>query len=225
MDRIVIEIKGADGIDLLHRISTWNAHKRQQGQTEEALLLNPAGKILAAFSICPTSETSVQIQIDDLADQSHSKKFLEVLDQFTFGEQYGVATAPSVPFEPDHLSRIKNAKALVGNEFLPDGKTSPLEVNLGNAIADQKGCYPGQEIIEKMISIGSSPKRLVTLKSISKIEEGAPLMDASQQVGTVTSVVQDGTFWIALAIVRKTHGRVGQTFTHGGNALEIISQN
>ena len=32
---------------------------------------------------------------------------------------------------------------------------NPLELGLRAAIADNKGCYPGQEVIEKIISLGS----------------------------------------------------------------------
>ena len=56
--------------------------------------------------------------------------------------------------------------------------SNPLELNLRSAIADQKGCYPGQEVIEKIIAIGSPAKRLClvmgedgvqSLKVVSKV--------------------------------------------------------
>jgi folate-binding protein YgfZ len=225
MDRKGMEIKGLDGIDLLHRISTWNAHKREIGVPTDALFLTPSGKIISAFTITPLSTDTLQVELDPLPDDSNRTQFLKILEQFTFAEHYTLKEIPLDPKPGTEEERIRSGRALIGKEFHPNEKTNPLEVNLAHAIADQKGCYPGQEVIEKMISIGSSPKRLVTLKSLSRIEEGDPIMDASQQVGTVTSAVQDGPFWFALAIVRKTHCKVGHTFTHRGNTLEIISQN
>lgn len=88
---------------------------------------------------------------------------------------------------------------------------NPLELGLGYALASGKGCYPGQEVIEKTISLGSPARRLVLLRGTGRsVEIGSPLIAQGQQVGMLTSFSHDPdarSFWDSLAIVRKTHAQ------------------
>lgn len=72
--------------------------------------------------------------------------------------------------------RVEQGTAWWGMEIQPE--SNPLDLNLVSAIADQKGCYPGQEVIEKITARGSPAKRLClvigenskkTLKVLSKV--------------------------------------------------------
>jgi folate-binding protein YgfZ len=88
-------------------------------------------------------------------------------------------------------------------ELVPDA--NPLELGLRSAIDDGKGCYPGQEVIEKIISLGSPAKRLARVESDSPITIGAKffLEDGKTEVGSATSAsTRDGRS-IALALLRK----------------------
>jgi tRNA-modifying protein YgfZ len=223
MDRKGMEIKGLDGIDLLHRISTWDAHKRAVGVSAEALFLTPSGKILSFFSITPTSPDTIEIKIDTQPDDSNRIQFLKILDQFTFAERYTLKEIPLEPKPTNEEERIRAGRPAIGQEFLPDGNTNPLEVNLAHAIADQKGCYPGQEVIEKMISIGSSPKRLTLLRGRGPIESLGTLFDGQSEIGRLTSKWAGASEVIALAVLRKTHAKTGQKIIHGGIELEVIT--
>ncbi len=222
MDRKGMEIKGLDGIDLLHRISTWNAHKREIGVPTDALFLTPSGKIISAFTITPLSTDTLQVELDPLPDNSNLTQFLKVLEQFTFSEHYTLKETPLDTKPENEEERIRSGRARVGKEFYPDEKTNPLEVNLAHAIADQKGCYPGQEVIEKMISIGSSPKRLALLQTEGLIDQPGTLFQDQQEIGKLTSHCTTKIGDIALAILRKTHLKAGQKIIHGGITLEVI---
>ena len=97
--------------------------------------------------------------------------------------------------------RIETVAPAIDAEITEEA--GPLEIGLRAAIADNKGCYPGQEIIEKIISLGSPPRRLIQLRLApgGQAQIGDAVLDASgAEVGKVTSTSKTH----ALAIVRKT---------------------
>ncbi|MCM0607119.1 MAG: hypothetical protein KA715_13600 [Xanthomonadaceae bacterium] len=79
--------------------------------------------------------------------------------------------------------RVENGTAWWGIEIQPD--SNPLDLALVSAIADQKGCYPGQEVIEKIIALGSPAKRLclvvdeIGVKSLSVLSKTKAVVGGS----------------------------------------------
>ncbi|MFZ9594690.1 MAG: YgfZ/GcvT domain-containing protein [Bdellovibrionia bacterium] len=117
-------------------------------------------------------------------------------------------------------------------------QANPLEIGLRDAISDQKGCYPGQEVIERTLALGSPARNLVQIEGTGPAPTvGEPLWDASGslttpqlreseadasrpalEVGVVTSSQplfcrpsgqSTAESFIALALVRKTHAKKG----------------
>ncbi len=115
------------------------------------------------------------------------------------------------------LWRIQQMTPRVDFEITAD--TSPLEVGLVQSIADQKGCYPGQEVIERILSMGSPPRRLVRIEiqgHAPRPGDGVVSHDAQLEVGKVTSVVSEAHPKVAatvhaLALVKKTFAKIGET--------------
>ncbi len=107
--------------------------------------------------------------------------------------------------------RIQRTRPWVGTEI--SESVIPLELGLKDAIADQKGCYPGQEVIEKIVALGSPPRRLVRIDGIAPTPEvGDPVLDLSSpavEVGKLTSVTTDGTTYSALALMKKAYAKNG----------------
>ena len=92
---------------------------------------------------------------------------------------------------------------------------------LPDAVAENKGCYPGQEIIEKIAAIGSPAKRLVLVNLHGPVSESRTLTDeAGTALGEITSVSPHGD--TALAIVRKTLAREGASARLGGLTATVI---
>lgn len=87
--------------------------------------------------------------------------------------------------------------------------SNPLEIGLMHAVASQKGCYPGQEVIEKIVSLGSPAKRLAFIKSDTPLTLGQTLYIETNaqkvEVGTITST--GGS--VALGLVKKTASKEG----------------
>lgn len=105
--------------------------------------------------------------------------------------------------------RIEAVKPRV--DFEINNAASPLELGMTTSIAPNKGCYPGQEVIEKVISLGSPAKRLVKIEGTGAAPTPgssvrSPVIEGSE-IGTVTSAIAAGQNFIALAVVRKTHAK------------------
>ena len=81
----------------------------------------------------------------------------------------------------------------------------PQMVNLHwiDGLSFKKGCYPGQELVERMDSRGADAPQSVRILDVAPGSAiGDPVVDADgSTVGTITSVSPDGT--LALALVRR----------------------
>ena len=80
--------------------------------------------------------------------------------------------------------------------------TIPAELGVaGVAVSFTKGCYPGQELVERMDSRGTgAPRRLVALDAPAAARPGDALVVDGEDVGVLTSVA--GQY--ALALVRRS---------------------
>ena len=206
-----ILLTGKDGIDLLQRITTIDFKRISVGKPHSGLILNPQGKILCYFEVeMTTAPDQIEVSFDN--------RFLELLDQYTFGERYQIENLPlkeETLTSATETSRILSRVPKTGNEFLNNGETNPLEVNLLFAIHDQKGCYPGQEVVEKIISIGSPAKHLCLVKCTSDLMPGKDSLPLELNVGKLTSF--EAPF--GLAILRKTHIASGSKVSDLSNSF------
>ena len=215
-----ILLKGKAGLDLLHRISSINVHALKTGLAAQGLILNPEGRILSLFEIT--------LQDSDTAAVRCDPAFAPLLEHYTFAEQYAIESLPDPDATPSNeLERVLALAPEEGKEFKLDGKTNPLEVNLRHAISDQKGCYPGQEVIEKIIAIGSPARRLCLLElkaatgspaNAPEIRPPLPLLSGEgAEAGVLTSIAGKH----ALGIIRRTHLKEGITLNAAGASWTI----
>ncbi len=109
--------------------------------------------------------------------------------------------------------------------------TIPLEIGLRGGISENKGCYPGQEVIERIISIGSPARRLTLLEGEGPTPQiGSVVTNDAEppvEVGRITSVIQTGNGFTALGLLKKIHAKEGLQvrFAQGGRGgvLKISS--
>jgi folate-binding protein YgfZ len=208
-----ILLTGKDGIDLLQRITTIHFQRLSINLPQPGLILNPQGKILCYFEVTNKGVTDqVEITFQD--------SFMELLEQYTFGERYKIeklAVIEEICSAEQTLKRIQSRIPKLGNEFLNNGESNPLEINLETAIHDQKGCYPGQEVIEKIIAIGSPAKKLCLVKCLNQSPLELPLpLDLDH--GKLTSYQSA----YGLAIVRKTHANPGTVLHSINYSFQVI---
>ncbi|MBU6375957.1 MAG: tRNA-modifying protein YgfZ, partial [Bdellovibrionales bacterium] len=103
--------------------------------------------------------------------------------------------------------RIVQVRPWVDHEITHE--VMPLELGLYDGVAESKGCYPGQEVIERVISQGAPPRRLVLVESTGKNE----VQESANQVSATSWSGNQG-----LALVRKSLAIVGEKlsiFEHG----------
>ncbi len=98
-------------------------------------------------------------------------------------------------------ARIDAGWPQMGIEIEP-GDTIPAETGvIPVAVSFTKGCYPGQELVERMDSRGASAPRLLQVVSVpAGTTAGEPYLMGGEQVGTVTSVSGER----ALAYVKRS---------------------
>jgi hypothetical protein len=98
----------------------------------------------------------------------------------------GVAAGSAADLE---AARIEAGWPAMGIEIVP-GKQIPAETGVVSVAVDfKKGCYPGQELVERMDSRGAeAPRRLQVLTVDEGSKPGDPVFAGGQQVGVLTSV-------------------------------------
>lgn len=93
-------------------------------------------------------------------------------------------------------------------------------------ISYHKGCYLGQEVIERMRSRGVLPRRLVQLSFAGAVTPPAVLLSSGKEVGRVTSIAQqpETGVWIGMGYVRGALPPGTElTAGDGGIAAKIVS--
>lgn len=92
-----------------------------------------------------------------------------------------------------------------------------LEVGLENAVSTTKGCYLGQEVVERASARGHVNRRLIGLRILgSGVPRGGAIVRIEgKEVGVVTSAVESPALGrpIALAYVRREHLQPGTQVT------------
>jgi folate-binding protein YgfZ len=107
----------------------------------------------------------------------------------------------------DYLAaRIDAAWPAMGAEIVP-GTTIPAETNvIDSAVSFTKGCYPGQELVERMDSRGASaPRTLQRVDAPDGVKPGDPVLRDGVEIGRYTSVFGSK----ALALVKRSASERG----------------
>jgi len=119
--------------------------------------------------------------------------------------------------------RIENGFALIGTDT--DARTLALEARLEPAIAFNKGCYVGQETIERTTARGALKRRLygIRITGQDKPSPGALIKLDGKQVGRLTSVAQSpATGIIGLAILHHSAWTIGTPVSIVGDKGTVI---
>ena len=123
------------------------------------------------------------------------------------------------------IIRIENGVARVGVDT--NDKTIALEARLNRAISFNKGCYLGQETIERATARGGLKKRMFGLKfSTADVPSaGAVLTLDGKEIGRVSSAVRSPRFGaIGLAILHHSAWTPGAELKVGEGGVAIVSE-
>jgi tRNA-modifying protein YgfZ len=142
-----------------------------------------------------------------------------------FGKLEGVATGDLEAWE---ALRVERGVPRFGVDF--DDKTYPQEASLEKvAVAVDKGCYLGQEVVCMLELRGHVKRKLVpvVLDAETPPLRGAPVADeAGEAVGEVTSATTSPTLGkvVALAMVKRARAEPGQRVVIGGCRAEVVQR-
>ena len=120
--------------------------------------------------------------------------------------------------------RVEAGIPALGAEL--DEDVLPPEARLERAIAVNKGCYVGQEIVARLRSRGQVNHLLVGLRLDTSAlpAVGTALSAAGKATGEVTSVATSPTEGkIALAFVRREHSEVGTRLELAGGSARVAA--
>lgn len=227
-DRGRIRVTGEDRARLLHAMSTNDVQGMKPGDTQYTFFLNAQGQIQAdAYIVC--YEDHFLLDVEAVARQSlyeHLDRFIiaddvtleDVTEQtvcfaiegpqapgtgIRFYSQIENSDLPHATAEDAETARIMHFKPRFGHDITD--RSLPQETQqMKTAVHTQKGCYLGQEIVERVRSRGHVNKVLAGF--IGDLEHapavGAKIVYGGKEDGEVTSsVAVDGKFY-GLAIVR-----------------------
>lgn len=164
-----------------------------------------------------TGETGFEIWAQAEASQSLRKDLLGA------GCGSGLVPCGAAALE---MLRIEAGIPAYGSELAED--TLPLEANLSNALSFTKGCYIGQEIVERMRSRGHANWKLVGLfvNASQPPGVGEQLLREGKSVGEITSACVSPSLGrtIAMAYVRREAADIGNELTlPSGATVEITA--
>jgi aminomethyltransferase len=121
--------------------------------------------------------------------------------------------------------RIENAKPRYGEDITED--YIPHETQAMRALHFDKGCYLGQEIVERVRSRGHVNKLLLQLRidGDSAPAAGTKLMAGEKEAGVITSSAVSPALGgvVALGYARAIHAKLGEALTVGPANAEVTA--
>ena len=134
----------------------------------------------------------------------------------------GAGFLEATPAEFEAL-RIAAGRPRMGADDGGEGNGAiPLELGLWDAVSFRKGCYLGQEIIERLFSRSTPARRLMHIASSSTgLLPGAAVMAGAEQAGVVTGVVAAASGTEGFALVRRAFLDGSQPLEAGGAPLQL----
>jgi folate-binding protein YgfZ len=130
--------------------------------------------------------------------------------------------AVPVGFETLEAFRIASGVPAFGQDIRE--RDLPQETEQKHALHFVKGCYIGQEIVERIRSRGNVHRGLIGFTLPHSLSPGTKVSKDGKDVGEITSVAQlPSQQFIALGYVRREAGPVGTTLAAGESTATVHS--
>lgn len=218
--RDAVTATGADATSYLHGQLSQDVTTMADGESRWTFVLQPTGRVDVLARIRRVDADSyvldtdvgygdeLQARLDRFKIRVDVTLAREALDTFIVldpgidrgGDLVGfegvtvwlVAPGDGVEVGDEELeeARVAAGWPAMGSEIVP-GETIPAETGITAVAVDfRKGCYPGQELVERMDSRGASaPRRLVVVDVLPGAAAGDPIVHDGADVGVLTTVV------------------------------------
>ena len=185
--RDVVVIDGPDAATYLQSQASQDLRGMVTGDTRWTFFLQPTGRVDVLARVTMVGDETFRLDIDPgfgTVLEARLNRF-KIRVKATVVAEAEAAGSAAV----DDDARIAAGWPLMGAEIVP-GETIPAEVGLDDvAISFTRGCYPGQELVERMDSRGSTaPRHLAVLPKREGDTPGAVVSQDGAPIGVVTSV-------------------------------------
>ncbi len=193
-----VTVSGSDAQSYLQSQIAQEIRDLAVGAARWTFVLDPSGKIDVLARIQRTGEDVFVLD----TDAGFGERLLQRVNRFKIRVDAETRLDLAVNDSPDldhELARIAAGWPRMGAEIEP-GSTIPATTGVTMlAVNFQKGCYPGQELVERMDSRGAdAPRRLRIVDLDEGAAVGAPVHDAEgNEVGEITSVGGEGGLGLA----------------------------
>lgn len=169
------------------------------GEVRWSFVLDPTGKIVSLARV--TRRADHEFVLD--TDAGFGQLLFDRLNRFKLRVDAELILEQSEPSPTDdsvERDRVEAGWPRMGAEIVPDrtlvGGTGLAAI----AVCFTKGCYPGQELVERMDSRGAeAPKTLRRVPAAADASAGAAVVVDGTEVGTYTTVAGD----LALAWIKR----------------------
>lgn len=184
--RDVVVVEGPDAQTYLQSQVSQDLTGMAVGEQRWTFVLEPTGKVDNLARV--TRVTEERFELD--TDEGYGEALLTRIDRFKIRVKAQTSIGPATGSPGDESERVKMGWPRLGVEIIP-GETIPAGTGLSAiAVSFTKGCYPGQELIERMDSrAAEAPRSLRRLSVGSGAVPGDPVIDGDNEVGVLTSVV------------------------------------
>ncbi|MFN8586500.1 MAG: hypothetical protein U0704_01775 [Candidatus Eisenbacteria bacterium] len=208
--RTALRLTGADALPLLHRLTSNALADLAPGEWRATLFCDFRGRLLHRALVAHAADGALWLLRDD-ADGAELAAFV---DRFVFREDVRIedrSGAPlpdlglATPLPPtlDEPARIAAGLPRHGHEIAE--AFTAYEVALGSEVHLSKGCYTGQEALQRLVTYDSARRRLARVRGTGAVPAvPAELTSAGEPAGVLTSAIADGPDrWVGLAPVRR----------------------
>lgn len=186
--RDVVVVEGPDAATYLQSQLSQDLNPLAVGAASWTFVLEPTGKVAVLARVARTADDRFELD----TDAGYGPALLARLERFKIRVKATTELVEAADDTPprDEAARIEFGWPAMGRELIP-GETLPAGTGLTRiAVSFTKGCYPGQELVERMDSRGAeAPRALRRLDVPDGTQPGDPVLDGDQPVGEVTSVV------------------------------------
>lgn len=247
-----VRVSGADAADLLGRILTNDVRRLAMGDVQRTARLDDRGRILALMHLARVGPDAFVVAVDDGVPSQEVEaidRFVfgeDVCVTAVAGDGWWTdEAAPATGWTRTRFGRagwdvpgeapsdalpagsLERARIRAGELRWPSdapGNALLSDLGLSDIASLDKGCYPGQETIQRQLSRGQTRKALVGLWLDGPAPTNAPLIDQGDVVGRLgTSAPDPARGVVALGVVRRPFDTPGTRLRVADTSATVVS--
>ena len=182
-----VRVHGPDAQTYLHSQLSQDLRALAVGERAWSFVLQPTGKVDALVEVHRRAEEDYELRVD----RGGGEGLIARLNRFRIRVKAEVTPASGSEGDPAAylVERVAAGWPALGAEITETTIPGELPDVVAVAVSFTKGCYPGQELVERMDSrAAQAPRHLVQLDVGADATAGDPIVVGGAEVGALTSV-------------------------------------